>query len=210
MDRIELLTEFILQSDRIERISDNRALLEEQILADETGGHVGAILRLEKLAEQKDILLDEAHIKKVQGLITEEQGRKDPNLTLDPKYIGNYRDIPVSIFQRECVPPDELDFHMSVLMDRIRFFQSNWKDFSEMYLISEIAYFYYAFERIHPFRDGNGRTGRAMVFYLMKYIGRDPFIFREEDMYNNHFSSLQSGEPYVMVRYFLDKSGLMP
>lgn len=208
-EKVELLTEFILQSDRIERIRDDRALLEEQILADKFDGHVGAILRLEKLSSMKDIFLDAEHLKKVQKLITAEQEKKDTNLRLESKYIGEYRDVPVTIFGRECVPPDEIEFSMSVLMDRIRFFQSNWKKFSEMYVIAEIAHFYFAFERIHPFRDGNGRTGRAMIFYLMRYVGRDPFIFREEDMYLHHFTSLQTGNSNMMVRYFLDKSGLM-
>lgn len=209
MDKVEFLTEFILQSDAIERIRDNRVLLEEQILADKFDGHVGAILRLEKLAEMKDVLLDADHLKKVQKLITEEQGHKDPNLRLEPRHIGEYRDVPVSIFERKCIAPEEIDFSMSVLIDRIRFFQSNYKKFSEMYVVAEIAHFYFAFERIHPFRDGNGRTGRAMVFYLMRYVGRDPFIFREEDMYMHHFTSLQTGNSNMMVRYFLDKSGLM-
>lgn len=210
MNRVELLTEFILQSDAIERIRDSRALLEEQILADKVNGHVGAILRLEKLAENKNIFFVAEHFKKVQGLITAEQGNKDPNLRLEPRHVGEYRDVPVTIFGRECALPDEIDFSMSVLTDRIRYFQSNWKKMPEMYLVAEIADFYFTFERIHPFRDGNGRTGRAMVFYLMRYVGREPFIFREEDMYLHHFTSLQTGNPYMMRRYFLDKSGLMP
>lgn len=209
MDRTEFLTEFILQSDAIERIRDNRALLEEQILADKFDGHVGAILRLEKLAENKEIFLTADHLKKIQGLITAEQADKDPNLRLEARHIGEYRDVPVSIFGRECVSPEEIDFSMSVLIDRIRFFQSNYKKFSEMYVVAEIAHFYFAFERIHPFRDGNGRTGRAMVFYLMKYADKDPFIFREEDMYLHHFTSLQTGNSNLMVRYFREKSGLM-
>ncbi len=32
-----------------------------------------------------------------------------------------------------------------------------------------------AFERLHPFLDGNGRTGRALWAWHMKALGQDPF-----------------------------------
>lgn len=31
------------------------------------------------------------------------------------------------------------------------------------------------FERLHPFMDGNGRTGRALWAWQMQYLGCDPF-----------------------------------
>ncbi len=208
MDRLELLTEFILQSDLIERIRDNRALLEEQILANKSDGHVGAILFLEKLAEDKSRLLTEEGMKKVQGLITAEQELKDPNLKLLPKHIGEYRDVPVEIFGRKCPDPEKIPIFILSLVDRINFFQKNWRKMTELAVIGEIAGFYFDFEILHPFKDGNGRTGRAIVFYLMKYIGREPFIFTEEEMYLHHFSSLKSRQRQVMQKYFWDKSGL--
>lgn len=79
---------------------------------------------------------------------------------------------------------------------------------TELAVIGEIAGFYFDFETLHPFMDGNGRTGRAIVFYLMKFVGREPFIFTEEEMYLHHFASLRSGKREVMQKYFWDKSGL--
>lgn len=32
-----------------------------------------------------------------------------------------------------------------------------------------------AFERLHPFMDGNGRTGRTMWAWHMRKVGQDPF-----------------------------------
>lgn len=31
------------------------------------------------------------------------------------------------------------------------------------------------FENLHPFMDGNGRTGRALWAWQMRFLGRDPF-----------------------------------
>ncbi len=208
MERIEFLTEFILQSDRIERISDNRSLLEDQICEGKENGHVGAILFLEKLAEDKSGLLTEKDIKNVQGLITAEQELKDPNLKLAPRHIGEYRDVPVEIFGRKCASPKKVPSSMLSLISGVNHLQKNWRKMTELQVIGDIAGFYFDFEMLHPFRDGNGRTGRALVFYLMKYIGREPFIFTEEEMYVFHFPSLQYGERKAIRKYFWDKSGI--
>mgnify|MGYP001584859427 CR=1 FL=1 len=208
MDRLELLVEFILQSDKIERINDNRTLLEEQIRGNKPDGHVGAILFLEKLAENQDRFLTEEDIKKVQGLITAEQESKDPNLKLQSKHIGEYSDEDRAVHGRRCRTAVEIQVYMMSLAERVACLQKNWRTMTELAVIGEIAGFYFDFEIIHPFKDGNGRTGRAIVFYLMKFIGRTPFIFTEEEMYLHHFSSLGSGQREVMQKYFWDKSGL--
>lgn len=208
MDRLSFLTEFILQSDLIERIRDNRVLLEEQISSGKIDGHVGAILYLEKLAEDKSRLITEDDIKKVQGLITSEQELKDPTLKLQEKHIGQYSDEDRFVYGRECRKASDIPEAMRALIEEVRRLQRNYPKMTELDVIGGIAGFYFDFEMIHPFRDGNGRTGRAIVFYLMKFVGRDPFIFTEEEMYQHHFPSLQHEERGVMKKYFWDKSGL--
>lgn len=65
------------------------------------------------------------------------------------------------------------------------------------------AEFHYRFIRIHPFDDGNGRTARiVMNFILMKY-GYPPVIIKTEDK-NNYFSALQladAGEIEPFIQY---------
>jgi len=34
---------------------------------------------------------------------------------------------------------------------------------------------HYRYERLHPFRDGNGRSGRVLWAWHMLQLGRDPF-----------------------------------
>ena len=171
MGRIELLTEFILQSDLIEGIIDNRAFLEEEIIVCKKDEHVGAMLYLESLAENKNYFLSESDIKKTQGWITKEQGEKRIDLKIEPKYIGNYRDIMIRVgYTIKRTKPEEIPTKMYELISRVNRWQRHKLNLTAHQNIAAIADFYFDFETIHPFVDGNGRTGRAIVFYLMHHL----------------------------------------
>lgn len=43
------------------------------------------------------------------------------------------------------------------------------------------AYFHVRFEHIHPFSDGNGRTGRTLLNYFLLISNYPPLIVYEED-----------------------------
>lgn len=45
--------------------------------------------------------------------------------------------------------------------------------------IITLAKFHAAYEKIHPFQDGNGRTGRMILFRECLYHGIDPFIIED-------------------------------
>lgn len=47
--------------------------------------------------------------------------------------------------------------------------------------LTAAAYFHAKFENIHPFADGNGRTGRLTMNYLLVFHGHPPIIIHEED-----------------------------
>ena len=47
--------------------------------------------------------------------------------------------------------------------------------------LTAAAYFHAKFENIHPFADGNGRTGRLAMNYLLVLHGHPPVIIHEED-----------------------------
>lgn len=48
-------------------------------------------------------------------------------------------------------------------------------------VLTAAAYFHAKFENIHPFADGNGRTGRLAMNYLLVRNGHPPVIIHEED-----------------------------
>ncbi len=51
------------------------------------------------------------------------------------------------------------------------------EDVTEENIIVSSAYFHVKFENIHPFADGNGRTGRLLVIYLLLLYNHPPIIF---------------------------------
>jgi Fic family protein len=56
--------------------------------------------------------------------------------------------------------------------------------------LEDIIRFHYDFESIHPFQDGNGRTGRLIMFKECLKNGIIPFIIDEEHK-NYYYRGLQ-------------------
>ncbi len=69
--------------------------------------------------------------------------------------IGDYKKRPNMIGMYPTVRPENVDQEMSFLMD--------WYHQQEVD-ISILAEFHARYESIHPFQDGNGRTGRLLLF----------------------------------------------
>ena len=47
--------------------------------------------------------------------------------------------------------------------------------------LTSAAFFHAKFENIHPFADGNGRTGRLAMNYFLVLHNHPPIIIHEED-----------------------------
>ena len=65
----------------------------------------------------------------------------------------------------------------------------------------DAAEFHYKFIRIHPFDDGNGRTARILMNFILMQFGFPPVIIKTEDKVN-YFAALQLAdagniEPFI-------------
>ena len=58
---------------------------------------------------------------------------------------------------------------------------SEYSNDIESYFLDKIAKFHLDFETIHPFNDGNGRIGRALICYQLLRLGLEPIIIRDKE-----------------------------
>ena len=81
--------------------------------------------------------------------------------------IGCYREMQVMIRGKEWLPPkpEEVPGEMKALLS---WYSKNKKKLHPLIVAS---YFHVAFETIHPFIDGNGRTGRLLMNFILHKKG---------------------------------------
>ncbi|MEI8232159.1 MAG: Fic family protein [bacterium] len=150
-----------------------------------------ALAYVEKLAENTQITL--AHILSLQKLVMH-------NLTAE-KNIGAIRTTPVYIVNSTPGLPDKVIYtppsaHVvpTLLEDLLAWHNSN----PQIHPIIRAGILHHRFESIHPFTDGNGRTGRLLTLLSLYQSGWD---FRHglvlEEYYNldrrSYYLSLQDG-----------------
>lgn len=82
--------------------------------------------------------------------------------------IGEYKERPNMIGMYQTTPPKEVANEMEKLLE---WYHSSNKN------MEILAEFHARYEAIHPFQDGNGRTGRMILFReSLKNEGMKPFI----------------------------------
>ena len=153
----------------------------------EAVGHRDAFLYVRDIAT-KDIPLNESTIKSIHSLVLMHQ----------PDDKGVYRRIPVRIMGAftEPVQPYLIEPKMTDLLAK------NEERKETMSVIERIALFHLEFEGIHPFVDGNGRTGRLIMNLELIRHGY-PAInvkFADRKRYYNAFDSFyRDNDPEPMI-----------
>jgi len=200
----EIAVRFIVESDAIEAIYSDELLVRRQIDQDWQEGHVGVLLILHELATHRMPLTHEI-VCAMQGLITAEQHLKQGGARLKPEYVGQYRKIAVNIGGKAAPAFEKVPALMDEWLK-----QANSIPLSHSYsvnhadLIRMIAQSHFQFETIHPFADGNGRSGRAFVYYLYRRLGFRPFYFSAVLRFNDYYRCF--ADPAMMEDYFLKRS----
>lgn len=130
----------------------------------EAVGHKEAFEFISELTK-KNVPLNESIIKQIHYLVLVD--KKDDR--------GVYRRVPVRIMgaQNEPVQPYLIGPKMEQLI----------ADFAKSteYIVTKLARFHLEFESIHPFIDGNGRTGRLLVNFELMKAGFPPIDIKFTD-----------------------------
>lgn len=171
----EFLVEFTYNSNAIE---GNTLTLQETALALEgvtidkkplkhhleAVGHRDAFLYVVSLVSEK-VPISERIIREVHALVLMDR----------PEDKGVYRRIPVKIMGAQHEPPQP--YLVPVQMERLLADLSS----GNRHIIETAALFHLIFEGIHPFIDGNGRTGRLILNLMLMQAGYPPIDVKFAD-----------------------------
>ena len=131
----------------------------------ETSNHFRCIDYVIDTAEKT---LTESYIKELHFLL--KTGTSDSRR--DWFRVGDYKKLPNEVGGADTTPPECVSKEIKALL-------TNYNEKKEATL-EDIIEFHVAFERIHPFQDGNGRVGRLIIFKECLKHNVTPFIIDEE------------------------------
>lgn len=107
---------------------------------------------------------DERFIKKINETINR-----------DIKDTEGYRTVQVFIQGSEHIPPEP-----EKIPNLMNYYVYNYNH-DEQDIFNKIAKYHIEFERINPFEDGNGRTGRLLINYELLKHNLQPVVIAKED-----------------------------
>ena len=113
---------------------------------------------------QSNANFDDRFIKKINETINK-----------DIKDVSSYRNIQVYIRGSEHIPPAP-----EQIPNLMNYYIYNYThDTQDIFL--KVARYHIEFEKIHPFEDGNGRTGRLMINYELLKNDLPPVVISKDD-----------------------------
>ncbi len=137
---------------------------------------------------QNNEIFDERFIKKLNETINR-----------DIKDTQGYRSIQVFIQGSEYIPPEP-----EKVPNLMNYFIYNYTH-DEQDIFSKIAKYHIEFEKIHPFEDGNGRTGRLILNYELLKNNLSPVVIAKDDRIK-YFEFLRNSNIPGLVTWLKDLS----
>lgn len=109
-------------------------------------------------------IFDERFIKKLNEIIN-----------TDIKYIEGYRKVQVFINGTEYIPPEA-----EKVPNLMNYYIYNYNH-DEQDIFTRLAKYHIEFESIHPFEDGNGRTGRLLLNFELIKNNMAPVVISKDE-----------------------------
>ena len=176
---------FAYHSGKIENdnitYNDTREIFDHDGVTSYTGD-IRTLFEIRNAKEANELLLtafnskrpvDETLIKEFQYKLT--QNTYDTRRWQLGERPGEYKHHDFITGKNEIgAPPEDVAEELSELV-------SEMNEVTENNALTAAAYFHAKFENIHPFADGNGRTGRIVMNYILLLNNHPPVIVFEED-----------------------------
>ncbi len=137
---------------------------------------------------QNEKWFDDKFIKKINEIINR-----------DIKDIEGYRTVQVFIRGSEHIPPEP-----EKIPNLMNYYVYNYNH-SEEDIFTKIARYHIEFEKIHPFEDGNGRTGRLLITHELLKNNLPPAIIEKEDRVK-YFEYLSNSNTTNLANWFKELS----
>ncbi len=193
----EFMIEFTYDSNAIEGNTltlQETAMVLEGITIDtkplkdhlEVVGHKDAFKYVQRIVSE-NVDFSESVIKDIHTLVLMDR----------PDDRGRYRQIPVRIMGASHEPPQPylVPIQMEQLLQELK------KE--QLHPIEAAALFHLKFEGIHPFIDGNGRTGRLILNFMLMQNGYPPINVKFADRrkyYVGFEDYYKNSDPFPMVK----------
>ncbi len=137
---------------------------------------------------QNNEQFDERFIKKLNETINK-----------DIKNTEGYRKVQVFIRGSEHIPPEP-----EKIPNLMNYFVYNYNH-DEQDIFVKIAQYHIKFESIHPFEDGNGRTGRLLLNYDLLKNNIPPVVIEKEDRVK-YFEYLKNNDITSFAEWLMELS----
>lgn len=203
--RDEFLIEYTYNSNAIEGNTltlQETALVLEGVTIDrkplkdhlEAVGHKDAFLYVQDLIKNK-VPFSESIIKQIHTLVLMDR----------PEDRGIYRRIPVRILGAYHTPPEP--YLVAEMVEKLVKESANQK----LHPIEAAALFHLKFEGIHPFVDGNGRTGRLILNLFLMQSGYPPINVKFTDRkryyeaFDSYYRDQDAGVMVMMIAEYVEQ-----
>ncbi|MCI9246315.1 MAG: Fic family protein [Clostridia bacterium] len=117
----------------------------------------------------------------------------------DIKGIEGYRKVQVFIQGSEHIPPEP-----EKVPNLMLYYIYNYEH-DEQEIFTKIAKYHIEFEKIHPFEDGNGRTGRLLINYELLKNNLFPVVIEKEDRIR-YFEYLRNNDNLGLAKWLKELS----
>lgn len=149
---------------------------------------------IEKMLDRKTVSITKEWLQSTNSMIIGNEGKyRQKNL-----YIG-------TLVEATYYPPDykKVPELMEVFLQSVNFKADDKKE-----VIRDIAEQHIEFERIHPYVDGNGRTGRMLLNQQMINNGLLPIIIEKQSKYRQAFKFYDKNKDTSLMVHLISKGEL--